>query len=207
MDLVLMAREIAREYGVDPDIFVRMIEKESGFNPDAVSKDGAQGLTQIMPETARDPGFGVEPIPEEWMAFDEDTNLRFGAQYLRAMLDKFGGDYALALAAYNAGPGKVEEAGNRIPEIYETTDYVADILGRSFEGPEPMREREEGIASLPGDQRSRFMEVQRALRRLKDKDRRVSPAPTITPVPQRRPERRVDPMARFEGIGSLREFL
>ena len=209
-----MAREIAREYGINPDIFYRMIQQESGFNPDAVSPRGAIGLAQIMPETARDPGFGVAPITDESMLLDEDINLRFGAEYLRALLDEFGGDYGLALAAYNAGPGAVREAGNRVPEFEETQKYVGNILGRSFEGPEPMPERDErggGIYSLPLDQRERYLEIEGILRGLQEFERqrqRQRPvAPPPVPVPQPRSERRVDPMARFQGVGSLREVL
>ena len=119
MDYRQRAAEIARAYGLDPEIFVRQIETESGFNPRAVSSAGAGGLAQIMPATARQPGFGISPISDE-ARFDPEASLNFGAQYMRAMLDRYDGDYARALAAYNAGPGAVDRAGG-IPAGYGTT--------------------------------------------------------------------------------------
>ena len=119
-----LAASIAREYGLDPEIFVRQMMQESGLNPDAVSPRGAVGIAQIMPDTARDPGYGVRPVSDPR---DPEEALRFGAEYMRAMLDKYG-DYGLALAAYNAGPGAVDKAGG-IPPFKETQNYVATILG------------------------------------------------------------------------------
>jgi len=101
--------------------------QESGLNPDAVSPRGAVGIAQIMPDTARDPGYGITPVSDR---NDPEESLRFGAQYMRAMLDKYGGDYGLALAAYNAGPGSVDKAGG-IPAFEETQNYVRTILGGS----------------------------------------------------------------------------
>ena len=123
-----LAASIAREYGLNPEIFVRQMMQESGLNPDAVSPAGAVGIAQIMPDTARDPGYGVTPIDD---LRDPEASLRFGAQYMRAMLDKYG-DYGLALAAYNAGPGAVEEYGG-IPPFKETQNYVSSILGGSMQ--------------------------------------------------------------------------
>jgi hypothetical protein len=213
MDLEGMARQIARDYGLNPDIFVRMIEQESGFDPEARSRVGAIGLAQVMPDTARDPGYGVEPITDLSALLDDDINMRFGAEYLRAMLDKFGGDYGLALAAYNAGPGAVEDAGNRIPNIKETQNYVGNILGRSFEGPEPMPERDErgsGIFSMPLKDRERFLQIEGILKGLQEfeRSRRPAPPPEVPELPsEARSRRRVDPTARFAGLGSLREVL
>ena len=90
-----LAASIAREYGLNPEIFVRQMMQESGLNPDAVSPAGAVGIAQIMPATARDPGYGITPISD---LRDPESSLRFGAQYMRAMLDKYG-DYGLARAA------------------------------------------------------------------------------------------------------------
>ena len=123
-----LAASIAREYGLNPEIFVRQMMQESGLNPDAVSPAGAVGIAQIMPDTARDPGYGVSPITDPT---DPEEALRFGAQYMRAMLDKYG-DYGLALAAYNAGPGAVDKAGG-IPPFQETQNYVASILGGTMQ--------------------------------------------------------------------------
>ena len=127
MNYAEMAAATAQQYGVDPEIFVRQMVQESGLNPDAVSPAGAVGIAQIMPGTARDPGYGIAPVSDR---NDPEESLRFGAQYMRAMLDKYGGDYGLALAAYNAGPGAVDEAGG-IPAFAETQNYVRSILGGS----------------------------------------------------------------------------
>lgn len=125
MDYIEMARMMADRYGVDPDVFVRQIMQESRFDPEAVSPKGAVGIAQIMPDTARAPGYSVVPIADR---SDPEESLRFAAEYMRALLNKYNGDYALALAAYNAGPGKVDKY-NGVPPIKETQDYVAKILG------------------------------------------------------------------------------
>jgi hypothetical protein len=118
------AAKIAQKYGIDPNLFVRLIEQESGFNPEAkgpATKSGeyALGLTQLMPGTALDMGV---------MRLDPLQNLEGGAKYFRQQLDTFGGDPALALAAYNAGPGNVKKYGG-IPPFQETQNYVSRILG------------------------------------------------------------------------------
>ena len=124
-----LAASYARAYGLDPEIFVRQMMQESGLNPDAVSPKGAVGIAQIMPDTARDPGYGVRPIEDPT---DPEEGLRFGAEYMRAMLDEFGGDYKLALAAYNAGAGAVKKAGG-VPPFQETQNYVNAILGGAMQ--------------------------------------------------------------------------
>lgn len=101
-------------------LLVAVAYVESGMNPDAVSDKGAQGLLQLMPATARE--LGADPRnPRE--------NVRAGARYLRAMLERFGGDLDLALAAYNAGPSAVERAHG--PPGAETVAYVADVRARA----------------------------------------------------------------------------
>lgn len=112
------ARDAARRYGVPEDLFMRVIQQESGFRPDVTSSAGAYGLAQLMPGTAAD--LGVDPR-------DPLQNLDGGARYLRQQLDAFG-DPALALAAYNAGPGRVRQY-NGIPPFEETQNYVQRILG------------------------------------------------------------------------------
>jgi hypothetical protein len=133
MDYAALAADYARRYGLDPEIFVRQMMQESGLNPDAVSPKGALGIAQIMPATARDPGYGVRPIEDPR---DPEEALRFGAEYMRAMLDEFGGDYGLALAAYNAGAGAVKKAGG-IPPFQETQNYVSTILGGKMQPDTP----------------------------------------------------------------------
>ena len=106
----------------------RMIQQESGGNPNAVSPTGASGLMQIMPQTASDPGYGVKPMPWE-NRFDPVENRAFGESYMRSMLDKFGGDQERALVGYNWGPGNAGKwSGNRSDLPPETQGYLRNIL-------------------------------------------------------------------------------
>lgn len=109
----------AERAGVDPQLFASLVWTESDFRPDAVSHAGAVGLAQLMPDTAR--WLGVDPT-------DPVSNLDGGARYLADQLDRFG-DVELALAAYNAGPSRVEQAGG-IPNITETRNYVDRVMSR-----------------------------------------------------------------------------
>jgi hypothetical protein len=111
----------AQEYDVDPAIIHSMIGVESSGNKNATSKKGAGGLMQLMPDTAK--GLGVKDV------YDEYQNVDGGVRYYKQMLDKFGGDKVLALAAYNAGPGNVEKYGNKPPPFQETRAYIAKVLG------------------------------------------------------------------------------
>lgn len=106
-------------HGVPLGLLRAVVAVESGFRPDAVSRAGAMGLMQLMPETARD--LGVKD------PFDPTDNVDGGARYLAFLRRHFGSD-ALALAAYNAGPGRVTRAGRRIPNIPETRAYVDNVL-------------------------------------------------------------------------------
>jgi len=108
-------------YNVDPDLLRSLIAQESGFDPNATSAAGAQGLTQLMPSTAASLGV-TNP-------YDPVQSIDGGAQYLRAQLDRFGGDVSKALAAYNAGPGAVERFGG-VPPYAETQRYVQQVLSR-----------------------------------------------------------------------------
>ncbi|MDY7094020.1 MAG: lytic transglycosylase domain-containing protein [Acidobacteriota bacterium] len=116
-----LARAIER-YATDHRLSQRLVQAvvqvESGYNPRALSHKGAQGLMQLMPETARE--LAVED------AFDPEENLRGGTLYLRRMLDRFG-DLQLALAAYNAGPTAVQRHGG-VPPYTETLNYVRRVL-------------------------------------------------------------------------------
>lgn len=124
-----LARAYALEAGVDPDLFERLIEAESGFNPAAVNaSSGATGIAQIMPATAAQPGYGVAPVDPT----DPADSLRFGAQYLRAMLDQTGGDYRQAVSAYNGGLGNVQNGNWQNPAwggYGENSAYVSKIVG------------------------------------------------------------------------------
>ncbi|NJS38714.1 MAG: lytic transglycosylase domain-containing protein [Rhodobacteraceae bacterium] len=113
-----VAKAAARKHGVPEDLFLRLVQQESGWNPGAVSVKGATGLAQLMPGTADALGVDID---------DPQANLDGGARYLRMMYDKFG-SWKLALAAYNAGPGAVEEHDG-IPPYAETENYVKAILG------------------------------------------------------------------------------
>ena len=105
-------------YQMDPDFVASVVKVESGFNPAAVSAKGALGLMQLMPETAAK--LGVENV------LDPATNLVAGSRYLRQLLDQFAGDSVKALAAYIAGPQRVEQYG--VPPSGETRDYVTRII-------------------------------------------------------------------------------
>jgi soluble lytic murein transglycosylase-like protein len=112
--------QVARAYEISPRLLEALIWQESRGNPAAVSRAGAVGLTQLMPATARQ--LGVDPR-------DPVQNLAGGAAYLRQQLNRFNGDLEKALAAYNAGPGRVTAAGG-VPAIPETRAYVRSIVTR-----------------------------------------------------------------------------
>ncbi len=111
----------ARLYNIDPFLVKLIIQKESQFNPRAVSRSGAMGLMQLMPETAR--RLGVKK------PFDPAQNIEGGVRFLRELFIMFDGDLELTLAAYHAGPGIVKRL-NRVPSIPETIAYVDYILSR-----------------------------------------------------------------------------
>ena len=117
--------QAAASANLSPTLLSALIWQESRWNPQALSPKGAMGLAQLMPGTARD--LGVNPA-------DPVANLIGGARYLRMLLDQFGGDVEKALAAYNAGPARVRNAGG-VPAIAETRAYVASIVRRiSYSG-------------------------------------------------------------------------
>ncbi|RYE95721.1 MAG: lytic transglycosylase domain-containing protein [Oxalobacteraceae bacterium] len=111
-----MMSAIACEQGIPTGLFDAVIMRESGYNPIATSSASAYGLAQLMPRTAV--SLGVN-------RYDPVENLRGGARYLRQQLDRFG-QVHLALAAYNAGPGRVQ--GGMVPRITETQSYVSNII-------------------------------------------------------------------------------
>jgi soluble lytic murein transglycosylase-like protein len=117
-----LIEQAAARNGVDPAVLHGLIQQESGFNPDAVSSAGASGLTQLMPGTASTLGVANTLDPAE--------SIEGGARYLGELTSQFGGNTEDALAAYNAGPGAVEQYGG-IPPYAETQSYVADVLSNA----------------------------------------------------------------------------
>ena len=114
--------EAGRKWNVRPELLRAIIAVESKFNPQAVSKRGARGLMQLMPETAK--RFVTGNL------YDPRTNVLAGAPYLRALLDLFDDNVELAVAAYNAGEQSVIKAGYRVPAIPETRAYVPAVMAR-----------------------------------------------------------------------------
>ena len=112
-------KSAARKYNLSEKLIKSVIQAESNFQADAVSPAGAQGLMQLMPATAKE--LGVDD------PFDVRQNIDGGAGYLRQMLDRFGQDVRLALAAYNAGPGTVEKYNGNVP-YRETQTYIERVL-------------------------------------------------------------------------------
>ena len=106
---------------VDAGLVRAVVEAESAYSPCAVSAVGAMGLMQLMPATAESLQV-TDP-------YDPSQNITAGTQYLKQMLERYGGDIAKALAAYNAGPARVDAAGG-VPPIPETQEYVRKIMGK-----------------------------------------------------------------------------
>jgi soluble lytic murein transglycosylase-like protein len=113
-----IVKAAAARYRVDADLILSVIAAESNFDPKAVSKKNARGLMQLLPETAA--RFGVQNI------FDPQENIDAGTHYLRDLLQRYNHDLALALAAYNAGPERVQQFG-RVPPYPETVSYVRRV--------------------------------------------------------------------------------
>ena len=118
----------SRRHGVPADLIRSVIRWESNFDPRAVSPAGALGLMQLMPGTAAE--LGVRN------PFDIEQNVRTGTAYMAYLLDRFNGNLALALAAYNCGPTRVAEH-NGLPPIKETRDYVKRVLKHYRKGATP----------------------------------------------------------------------
>lgn len=112
-------KKAAGKYNLPAKLIESVIQAESNFRVDAVSPAGAQGLMQLMPGTAKE--LGVDD------PFDVRQNIDGGSAYLRQMLNRFGGDVKLALAAYNAGPGTVEKYNGNVP-YRETQAYIERVL-------------------------------------------------------------------------------
>ena len=119
IDLNQVVNTASGRYRLDPDLVTSVIKAESGFNVRAVSPKGARGLMQLMPGTASQLG-----VPN---SFDPQANVEGGARYLRELLERYNFDLVKALAAYNAGPQRVEQFGG-VPPYYETRAYVARVV-------------------------------------------------------------------------------
>jgi soluble lytic murein transglycosylase-like protein len=118
-DLEALVQQASDRQGIDPDLIRSVIAAESGFQPEAISSKGAKGLMQLMPETAS--GLGVENV------LDPEANVDGGTRYLRDLLVLYKGDLIKALAAYNAGPERVEQY-NGVPPFAETRAYVSRVI-------------------------------------------------------------------------------
>lgn len=115
-----LVAQLSARYDLSPALIEAVVWQESRWRENAVSPAGARGLAQLMPGTAREMGVNAD---------DPVANLEGGARYLREQLNRFDGDLERALAAYNAGPARVQRAGG-IPKIRETQAYVASVMGR-----------------------------------------------------------------------------
>lgn len=124
-----LINKYANMHGLDPSLVRAVMRHESGFNPQAVSPKGAQGLMQLMPGTADLMGVSNP--------FDPEQNIAGGVGYLRYCLDRFNNDVSLALAAYNAGPERVARSGG-VPPIPETQSYVKNVMETYTGKPQPV---------------------------------------------------------------------
>lgn len=183
MDYRQAAIDAARKYGIDPDMFVRLIQQESSFRPNVVSPKGAIGLGQLMPATAQE--LGVDPR-------DPLQNLEGAAKYFSQQLKRFGSP-ELALAAYNAGPTRVARLG-RVPNIAETQNYVKTILG---EGQTTM--------ATPMD---RALEEELRMQMLASGTApQAAPRAPLSALRQDRPQAAAAPQQRRGGLGGVMDYL
>jgi soluble lytic murein transglycosylase-like protein len=122
-------REASKTHSVDFELLQALIVAESGFDAHAVSPKGAVGLMQLMPETAQRFGVQADKLKSvKQKLTDPKTNISAGTKYLRVLMQMFPGKLELAIAAYNAGEGAVQRAGNQIPNYKETQNYVKTVM-------------------------------------------------------------------------------
>lgn len=183
MDYRQAARDAARKYGIDPEMFLRLIQQESSFRPDVVSPKGAVGLGQLMPATAKE--LGVDPT-------DPMQNLEGSAKYLSQQLKRFGSP-ELALAAYNAGPTRVAKLG-RVPNIAETQNYVKKILG-------------EGQTTMATPMDRRREEELRMQMLASGTAPQAAPRAPLSALRQDRPQAAAAPQQRRGGLGGIMDYL
>jgi hypothetical protein len=183
MDYRQAARDAARKYGIDPDMFLRLIQQESSFRPDVVSPKGAIGLGQLMPATAKE--LGVDPT-------DPMQNLEGAAKYLSQQLKRFGSP-ELALAAYNAGPTRVAKLG-RVPNIAETQNYVKTILG-------------EGQTTMATPMDMAREEELRMQMLASGTAPQAAPRAPLSALMQDRPQAAAAPQQRRGGFGGIMDYL
>jgi len=145
-----LVTEVADKYQLDPSLIGAMISQESNWNPRAISRKGAQGLMQLMPDRAR--MLGVTDV------YDPVQNVNAGVRYFRWLLERYNGDLEKALAGYNAGEGAVDRAGG-VPNFVETRNYVQRITDAYFN---------------PGSgRRPQFWTLARAIYRTRDEQGRL----------------------------------
>ena len=124
-----LLREASATHGIDYELLQALIATESGFDSHAVSPKGAVGLMQLIPPTAARYGVKADKnTPIEKKLTDPKTNIRAGSSYFRDLMKMFPGQLELAVAAYNAGEGAVQRAGNKIPNYPETKNYVKNVM-------------------------------------------------------------------------------
>jgi hypothetical protein len=151
MDLKDYLLQQANRYDIPPRMALNLVQQESGFNQGAVSPKGALGMAQLMPGTAKE--LGVDPS-------DPYQNIEGGMRYLRQQYDRFG-DWSLAAAAYNAGPGAVQKYGG-IPPFEETQNYVPIVMEGVEETLSPEQQRAAGYERRAGDTASLALEAYKA---------------------------------------------
>jgi hypothetical protein len=149
-------KEITENVEVDPKLISAIKDVESGNNPAAVSPKGAMGTMQVMPGTARDPGFGIKPAKD----FSPNELERVGQDYYGAMLKKYGGDKKLALIAYNMGPGAADrwlaKGGNYQSLPGETQAYVPKVMSRYKANLEPKSSANANVPTTPSISKSKY---------------------------------------------------
>jgi soluble lytic murein transglycosylase-like protein len=131
-----LVKSAAEKQSIEPNLIRAVIKQESGFRPCVVSAVGAQGLMQLMPDTA-----DQLQVAD---AFDPEQNVNGGAAYLKQLLTKYKGDLKLTLGAYNAGPKRTDDAGG-VPNIPETQNYVASILADMGAEASKKKDRQPGV--------------------------------------------------------------